>query len=333
MGKIVISYALFVAIIVITLTIVVYEIFKIKRTIKYASRIDKFTLKLPNEKQSSVFDDIFASFDKFISKLSTILSKSSYFQKRSVKYSKYQVNGSDNLFGYQIFASKFVIGFLCFILYFLVAAGNKSFEFGLGLLWMVLGYFVLDVILAIYYNWRVKHIEEDLLKAVIIMNNAFKSGMNIANAINVIVRDMKGPVREEFIKIHTDLKYGLELNDAFSRFYSRVKISDAEYITSSLSILNVTGGNVTYIFSNIEDALTNKKRLKDEFKAMTGASLLVYRILLFMPFILILLILLLNKSYFEPLFESVFGYLIMAMALLLYILYIFIVKKIMKVNV
>ena len=125
MGKIVISYALFVAIIIIILTIVVYEIFKIKRTIKYASRIDKFTLKLPNEKHSSVFDDIFASFDKFISKLSTILSKSSYFQKRSVKYSKYQVNGSDNLFGYQIFASKFVIGFLCFILY-LWSYGNNN---------------------------------------------------------------------------------------------------------------------------------------------------------------------------------------------------------------
>ena len=219
------------------------------------------------------------------------------------------------------------------MVYTVTSVLNKNFEFPIGLIFLVLGYFATDIYLEILNQIRIKNIEGDLLKAIIIMNNAFKSGLNISNALDVVITDLDGPVRDEFMLIKKDLSSGIDTSEAFNRFYKRVKLDDAQYISSSLSILNVTGGNITFIFSNIEEALTNKKKLKDELKTMTASSMLVYRVLTFMPFILIFIILMLNKDYFNPLFNNILGIFAIILALILYTIYILVIRKILKVEV
>lgn len=324
--------SIIIGIIILLLVIVIYNFLKIRISIKIARRIDKFTLKTPKVDMPTIGDDIKMSVDKLISRISNILSKSAYINKHAVKYDKYSVIKKNLNYKYDIYSIKFLIGILFLSLYIVSSILNKSFELPLGLVFLVLGYFITDVYLEVLNQIRIKNIESDLLKAIIIMNNAFKSGLNIANAIDVVISDLDGPVKDEFILIKRDLSSGIDTSEAFNRFYKRVRLDDAQYITSSLSILNVTGGNITYIFSNIEEALTNKKKLKDELKAMTSSSLLVYRVLTVMPFILIFIILMLNKSYFNPLFSNVLGIVFIILALILYGVYIIIIRKILKVE-
>ena len=200
------------------------------------------------------------------------------------------------------------------------------------LLFMIIGYFVLDIYL--YFNQKIrnKHIEADLLKAIMIMNNAFKSGYNIIQGIDVVSKDLNGPISEEFSKISSDLNYGLEIKDAFERFYDRVNIPDARYIISSLSLINITGGNLVGIFDSIEKSFTNKKRIKDELNSMTSSSKLVFYILLIMPVLIVSLLLLLSPDYYSPLFKNPFGIFIILFSLILYVGYIFIIRKILKVD-
>ena len=324
--------SIIIGIIILLLVIVIYNFLKIRISIKIAGRIDKFTLKTPKVDMPTIGDDIKMCVDKLISTISNILSKSAYINKHAVKYDKYSVIKKNLNYKYDIYSIKFLIGILFLSLYIVSSILNKSFELPLGLVFLVLGYFITDVYLEVLNQIRIKNIESDLLKAIIIMNNAFKSGLNIANAIDVVINDLDGPVKDEFILIKRDLSSGIDTSEAFNRFYKRVRLDDAQYITSSLSILNVTGGNITYIFSNIEEALTNKKKLKDELKSMTSSSLLVYRVLTVMPFILIFIILMLNKSYFNPLFSNVLGIVFIILALILYGVYIIIIRKILKVE-
>ena len=79
--------------------------------------------------------------------------------------------------------------------------------------------------------------------------------------------------------------------------------------------------------------MITKKKLKDELKAMTASSMLVYRVLTFMPFILIFIILMLNKDYFNPLFNNILGIFAIILALILYTIYILVIRKILKVEV
>ena len=165
------------------------------------------------------------------------------------------------------------------------------------------------------------------------MNNAFKSGMNIIQAVDIVIMELDGPIKDEFKKISMDIQYGLSLEIVFERFYNRVKLDSVKYITSSLSLINKTGGNIVKIFSAIEKNFYDKKKLTDELNSLTASSIFMFRLLVFMPIILFILLLTLNKEYFMPLIATNLGRIVMLVIILLYIIYIFIIKRIMKVDV
>ena len=128
------------------------------------------------------------------------------------------------------------------------------------------------------------------------------------------------------------MTYCLSLEVVFDRFYHRVKIEDANYITSSLTLLNKTGGNIVKVFDTIEKDFFNKKKIREEMQSLTSSSIFVFRLLCIMPFIFITSIYLLNPDYFTPLFTTKVGLILLSITLLLYILYILIIRKLLEVK-
>lgn len=172
-----------------------------------------------------------------------------------------------------------------------------------------------------------------MLRAVIVMNNAFKAGKSTLQAIEIASLDLPMPIAREFQKIYQDMSYGLSVDVAFGRFAKRVKLEEANYIASSLTILNKTGGNIIHVFSSIERTLFDKKKLESDLKNSTAASNLVVKVLMVIPIIFVLLIYVISPTYFEPLFSSTLGYMILLIIGLMFISYIYLLNKIMKVKV
>ena len=164
------------------------------------------------------------------------------------------------------------------------------------------------------------------------MNNSFKSGRNIMQAIETVKDELSGPIAEEFKKISLDISYGLSLDVVFNRFYNRVKIEDAKYIASSLTLLNKTGGNIVKVFSMIEQSFFEKKKLNDELDSLTASSRFMFKTLVALPIVFVVLISILNKDYFKPLITSALGFAILFIIVLIYIAYIIVIKKVLKVN-
>lgn len=316
-------------IITISIFVIIGFVIKFSKAMKLNDRLSKYTVNNDKRKELSVGDRINIFYNKIRDGLAKSLKKSDYFKRRSKKYERYCYINNNPL---SIFATKFCISFIIGIIYTLSSIYKSNFNPMILLLVMVIGYFIYNAYLMINEKIRYKNIESDLLKAIIIMNNAFKSGYNITQAIDFVSKDLTGPISEEFMKISQDLKYGLELKDVFDRFYDRVRIEDALVMSSSLSLLNLTGGNLVGIFNSIEKSFTNKKRLRDELNAMTSSSKLVYYILLAMPVIIVSILLILSPDYYAPLFANPIGYLIIIFSFLLYIGYFLIIRKILKVD-
>lgn len=316
-------------IIISSIFVIIGFVIKFSKAIKLNDRLSKYTVNNDKRKNLSIGDRINIFYNKVRDGLAKSLKKSDYFKRRSKKYERYSYIDNNPL---SIFATKFCISIIIGIIYTLSAIYKGNFNPMILLFIMVIGYFIYNAYLMINEKIRYKNIEADLLKAIIIMNNAFKSGYNITQAIDFVSKDLTGPISEEFMKISQDLKYGLELKDVFDRFYDRVRIEDALIMSSSLSLLNLTGGNLVGIFNSIEKSFTNKKRLRDELNAMTSSSKLVYYILLVMPIIIVLLLLILSPDYYAPLFANPIGYLIIILSLILYIGYFLIIRKILKVD-
>ena len=197
---------------------------------------------------------------------------------------------------------------------------------------MVIGFYILDLVLIVVNVFRKKKIENDMLRAIIVMNNAFKSGKSTIQAVEIASLKLSKPISSEFKRMHQEMKYGLAVEVVFDRFAKRMNLEEAEYLSSSLTILNRTGGNIVNVFNSIEKTLFDKMKLKEDLKNSTTVSNLLVKILLVVPIVIVAAIYLLNPNYFDPFFESTIGYILLGIVILLFIIYAYLLQKIVKVE-
>ena len=67
-------------------------------------------------------------------------------------------------------------------------------------------------------------------------------------------------------------------------------------------------------------------------KSLTSSANMISKILLILPFVFAGFITLLNPSYFLPLINTTLGNILLFVIIIVYLLYVFIVNKIMKVR-
>lgn len=314
----------FTVIMLITLFIRVNNAMKLeKRIAKYSVKYDSF------RKNISVFERIWTKYLWFVKRQRKNIRKLlPTLVKRYDKYVLYEdVKAVDYV------THKFVIGFI-FVLLTIIAMtlrGKMTSLLQMAISFLI-GFMVLDIGLWIMQKINRKKIENDILKAIIIMNNAFKSGKSTLQAVEIASEKLPGAIGLEFKKIYEEMQYGLAVETVFNRFAKRVRLEEAEYLASSLTILNRTGGNIVAVFDSIEKTLFDKKKLNEELKNSTVVSKLVVRILLIVPIIFVLIIYLFDPTYFRPFFSSTLGYIMIDIILVMFIIYAYLLDRIVKVN-
>lgn len=322
-------------IVIIFLIAAILILIRTRNNIKLEKKFSKYTISPIETDVISLFDRIEKYYDSIVKKFSKLLMKSKIFNRYAALYEKHiSYDELKTTSPMDFISKKFLLGIFFCLLYLITEMFQYDGISFLGLfLSFIVGFFILDIYIQYNYYKKRKQIEEDLLKAIIIMNSAFQSGRSMVQAIEIVKDELTGPISDEFKKIYLDISYGLSLEVVFDRFYKRVKLEDVKFITSSLTLLNKTGGNIIKVFGTIEREFFSKKKLTNELKTMTASSVFVFRILLVLPFVLYCIIFLLNQEYFAPLFKTGIGLFILLLILLLYILYVMLIRKILKVNI
>jgi len=303
---------------------------RLNETIKLEKRITKYSIRGNNNKyDKSYYDIVLEGYKSFVKKQRRRINK--LFPRLVRKYDKYVTDGEVRAADY--ITHKLVISNLFVILTFVAAIIQDRLITMLELfISIILGFYILDIILLIFNKYKKKKIENDILRAIIIMNNAFKSGKSTIQAVEIASLKLSKPISSEFKRMHQEMKYGLSVDVVFDRFAKRINLEEAEYLSSSLTILNRTGGNIVAVFNSIEKTLFDKMKLKEELKNSTTVSNLLVKILLLVPVFIVAVIYLLNPNYFDPFFESTLGFILLTIIFLLFIIYAYLLQKIIKVE-
>lgn len=297
------------------------------RNMKFQKRIENYNIVNNQDKDISLCGSLEKKFNNLRKDIIKIIKK--FHIDKS--YKKIYKNDSEE---HMILLADRIIFSLLMILFYLVLSliSFSKINIMILILSMIIGILIPSIIIKIDDIYRKKRIENDLLKAISLMNNAFKSGKSIIQAIEVVKEELDGPLSNEFSKIENDLLHGLSLNDAFERFEKRVNLKELDYITTSLLILNQTGGNIASVFKSIENSFYTRKKLDSELKSIVASSKLVFQMLVILPIFLWGIIGLWIPTYFTIFFESTIGILLFIVIISIYILYVVIIKNIMKVE-
>lgn len=319
---------------ILCLIFMVILLFKFKNSFDLEKRITKFAIESITDRPLSIFDKIRLKYSNSVEKMSSILMKSNFLVKYSERFDKY-IDKTKTIRNksMNIVSNKILISFAAVLLTVVSDILRRQSISALQiLLTFIIGFFIPDIFYKLVYKKRQKQIEDDLLKAVLIMSNAFKSGRSIMQAVEIVYKELDGPISDEFKKMYIDLTYGLELELVFERLSKRIKLEETKYMASSLVILNKTGGNVIKVFNSIERSFFERKKMNDELKSVTALSSFVFKILVAIPFIIFFMIYVLNPGYFAPFVTTTLGKILLVIILTIYITYILIVKKLIKIR-
>lgn len=335
MGPINIELFILQMILIFVISLIILQIMKFNRAANLERRISKYTVEPINGKVDSIFDKLYEKYENTIFSLNGILSHSQVLKNYSKKYNKYIEYSSLGKFNPMSFISMKVLIITGLLL--VVVLSNilryREFTFFQFFISFTVGFFLPDIILFAKQKRREKQIDDDMVKAIIIMNSAFKSGRTTMQAIEIVKNELSGPIGEEFKKMYVDISFGLSLDIVFQRFSKRIDNEDARYISASLTILNKTGGDIVKVFSSIEKSLFDRRKLRNELKSLTASSEVMFKLLTIAPFIVFLILFILNPTYFNPLFSTTPGLIVLGLIILIFVLYVYFIKKMMKIRV
>ena len=193
-------------VLIIILIIAIITLLRLIRTLKLERQISKYSLRPLKDNSLSFFDYLFNFYYLLQKKINKRLSKSIVLVNYSKHYQKYTKNNIGVVDPMNFITDKIV----CSIVFIFIVVLSDVFHYNnisfIQLTFsLLLGFFIPDIFLVTFTRYQKKKEENDLLKAVIIMNNSFKSGHSIMQAIKIVATQIDEPLKDEFKKMYIDL--------------------------------------------------------------------------------------------------------------------------------
>tara|TARA_Y100001934_G_scaffold238108_1_gene290766 strand:- start:508 stop:1494 length:987 start_codon:yes stop_codon:yes gene_type:complete len=164
------------------------------------------------------------------------------------------------------------------------------------------GYKVISFVINFMIVRREKSFMKRFPDAIDLMVRGIKSGLPLSQTVQSIGQEIEGPVGEEFAKIADSIRLGTDLTDALWASANRLGISEMKFFCIALSIQQETGGNLAETLTNLSTILRKRKQVKLKIKAMSSEAKASAIIIGSLPFVMYLILKLLNPEYVEPLF-------------------------------
>ncbi|MFI5179453.1 MAG: type II secretion system F family protein [Vicinamibacterales bacterium] len=179
------------------------------------------------------------------------------------------------------------------------------------------GYFIPWIAVMYLHHRRMGQIDDQLVDALLLMANALKAGLSLQQSLELVAREMKPPISDEFGRLVKEIHLGRLTDDALKRFAERVPLEDVRLAVDSILTLRETGGNLSETFQVIAHTIVERKKVQGKIKAMTAQGMSQGILVCLFPIGMMLLFTFIDPNYMRPFFHSPLGWLMLVAVFIL----------------
>ncbi|ESY51668.1 MULTISPECIES: type II secretion system F family protein [unclassified Mesorhizobium] len=161
---------------------------------------------------------------------------------------------------------------------------------------------------------RIRKFTTQLPGTLDVVTRSLSAGHPLPISIALVSRELPDPIGTEFGMLSDELTYGTDLNDAMLNMIERVGAEDLKLLAISMSVQRGTGGNFVEILENLANVVRERAILRAKVKALSAEGRITALIMSAFPFGLYLMISTLVPTYFDPVWESGYSNVILAVA-------------------
>lgn len=166
---------------------------------------------------------------------------------------------------------------------------------GFGLPHMVVGHFI---------KRRLTKFTQHFPDAIDLLVRGLRSGLPVTETLQVVAKEIPGPVGEEFKLVTERIKIGRSMEDALQESANRLQTPEFSFFCITLAIQRETGGNLAETLSNLGAVLRSRAQMKLKIRALSSESKASAYIVGSLPFLVFIMIWWVNPEYLAGFFTE-----------------------------
>ena len=151
---------------------------------------------------------------------------------------------------------------------------------------------------------RIKAFADQLPDTITLLANSLRAGSSFLQGIELVTREARPPISEEFERVVRDMQLGLAMQPALNNLVRRVNSEDLELMVTAIQIQSQVGGNLATVLDSIAFTIRERVRIHAEIQTLTAMQRYSGYVITLLPVGLAGLLFLISPSYMNKMFES-----------------------------
>jgi tight adherence protein B len=179
---------------------------------------------------------------------------------------------------------------------------------------------------------RLRLFSEQLPEAIDLMSRGLRAGQALAATVETVAQESDDPLRSEFRRAADEQSFGLPFREAMVNLGRRVPVGDLQVLVTAILVQKETGGNLTQILDKTSHMIRERVRVTGQMRIRTAQGRFNAWILCSLPFVMFVLLNVLNPGYGKVLFQDPLGQKMLTYAGIMMVIGIVLVRKIANVK-
>lgn len=199
---------------------------------------------------------------------------------------------------------------------FALAVGLPSFLLAFWLMSGLLAQLLVALILAlaatvgVLIRLRAQRIARFLAQmpgAIEVIIRSVNSGHPLVAAIQLVGKEMAEPIGSEFLVLAEKLTFGANLDHSVHAMVEKVGVNEMNLLAVTLTVQSRTGGSLSEVLENLAEMIRERGIMRAKIRAISAEGRMTAVLMAVFPFMLFLIVRSLMPDYFNPLWDSGYG--------------------------
>lgn len=216
---------------------------------------------------------------------------------------------------------------------------------GAVLVWIVTGsavlalpvFFILALTPRLLYAWmrkrRLQRFDEQLPDALMMISGGLKAGASLSSAIQQLVAESQAPIKQEFSLMMREQRMGVPLEQSLANMSRRVPTQSVILVVSAMRVATETGGGLAETLEVTARTIRSRLQMEGKIKALTAQGKLQAWVVGALPLVLMLVLNKMEPDAMALLWHSRIGWATLAVIAFLEVMGVYIIRKIVAIDV
>ncbi len=163
--------------------------------------------------------------------------------------------------------------------------------------------------------------------------NGLRSGAALPQSLEIVSRDIGGPMTEEMSLVLHEYRLGMDLPESLDRLTKRMKGEDLALLVTAIQLTMQSGGSLAEVLDRITDTIRHRVDFQDRLATMTAQGRFEAIAMAAAPLMAFIILFLLDRQLMEPLVTTKLGWAALGVVAVLEIVGFLVINKIVTIKV